>query len=160
MSSSAITELVARLKAGLARRAALAWMTVIGAALALTSLDTGLVADDWIHAAALRAHADMAGWSLSPVDLFRFADGDPAHTRALQDSGDFPWTASLHVKLAFLRPLSALTHLFDHAAWPDAPWLMHLQNVAWLAVAILGAGVAYRRLFGATWIAGLAALLF
>ncbi len=37
---------------------------------------------------------------------------------------------------------------------------MHLQNQAWLAIALVGLGAVYRRFLGKTWVAGLALLFY
>jgi hypothetical protein len=156
----AVPNLRDRLKGGLARRRAIAWLALLGALLASPSLPTGRVADDWVHAIVLTGKGAVIGFPMKSLDLFRFADGDPAHAQVLLDDGEYPWTANPRARLAFFRPLTALTHVADYALWPDSAWKMHAQNLAWLAVAIAWAAVVYRRVLGATWLAGFAALLF
>ena len=41
------------------------------------------------------------------------------------------WWAAPNFKIAFWRPLSALTHAIDLALWPKSAALMHLQTVGW-----------------------------
>jgi hypothetical protein len=158
MSWSVITK--ERIKAWLVDRRALAWIVAIGALLAAPSLDTGLVADDFFHAVVLRGKHGIDGLPLTPLNLFDFAHGDPANAQALMDRGLFAWSADPFLRLSFWRPLAALTHVADYALWPDAPWAMHAQNLFWFALTILFAARLYRRFLGATWIAGLATLLF
>lgn len=139
-----------------AARVVIALSLLLGCA----SLDTGLGADDHIHALILRGSEEFAGWSRHPLDLFRFADGDPAHARQLMNEGVFPWWADREAKLAFFRPLAALTHWADHRLWPDAPSLMHLQSLLWLGVLLVLVHRLYARLIAPRWLAALALLLF
>jgi hypothetical protein len=64
------------------------------------------------------------------------------------------------LRLAFFRPLAGLTHWLDYQLWPEVPALMHLHSLAWLGAIVAVATLFYRRMLGAVWIAGLAALLF
>jgi hypothetical protein len=136
--------------------------TVVAVALLLScaSLDAGLGADDHIHSLLLRGSEPIAGWSRTPLDLFKFADGDPANTFALMEEGIFPWWADPHAKLAFLRPVTAMTHWVDHHLWPDSAWLMHLQSVLWFAALLMLVQRLYARLIEPGWLAVAALLLF
>jgi hypothetical protein len=127
--------------------------------LTASSLWGGLAADDFLQAILLR-HLPFPTPMSGPLDLFRFASGDPVNAKALMSVGQFQWTAEPTARFAFFRPLSAATHILDYALWPDSPWIMHAENVAWFALAILGAGAVYRRFLGPSWVAGLAVLLF
>ena len=140
-----------------------ALLVMVGVVLALPSLFGGLQLDDYgIRESVL----DCRPWGLpSPGALqpFSFLDGDPSHTRALIDRGVMPWWTNPHCRIRFMRPLTAVTHIADHRLWPNHPWLMHLQNLAWFGLLIWVAAVAYRRLMGRDsppWVAVLAALLF
>jgi hypothetical protein len=148
-----------RAKRWLAGRYASAWIALVGATLCAPSLATGLAADDYLHALPLR-HLPVPVPQRSAFDLFRFANGDPNLVRTMMERGQFLWTSDPSARVAFFRPLAAATHVLDYALWPNSPALMHLQNVAWYFAAILGAGMVLRRLLGATWVAGLATLLF
>jgi hypothetical protein len=123
------------------------WVVLAGVLLAAPSLTTGLCADDWYH--QLRAVGPaLPGMAPRSLDLFTFADGNPAHARALADVGVFPWWADPEVKLAFFRPLTALTHDADHALWPHSPLLMHAHSLFWFALALVAAGAVFRRFLG------------
>lgn len=139
------------------------WFAV-AAALLLTapSVTTGLAADDWLHQliACGRADAVLPGLPSGRLDLFSFAGRDPSSVPRLVDAGLFPWWTDRRVELAFWRPLSSLTHLLDWVAWPHAPWLMHLHNLAWFALALVAVAAFYRRFLGAGAAAGLATLLY
>jgi hypothetical protein len=161
MSSSGTTKVSARdrLKAWLATRRATWWIVAFGILLTTPSLTSGLVADDYLHALTLRG-LPFPQPQAGRFDLFRFADGNLAKAQALMDKGQFPWPADPTTRFAFFRPLSAATHVLDYALWPGSPWLMHLQNLAWFALALLGVAAVYRRFLGHTWVAGLALLLY
>jgi hypothetical protein len=149
----------ARLKEKLASWWSVVGVAVLAALLTSPSLRTGLVFDDYFFAVVLRK-LPLTLPQKRPLDLYRFADGDPKTARALMDTGTFAWTSDPSVRNAFLRPLSALTHVLDYAVWPRCATAMHAQSILWLALAVAGAALVYRRLLGATWIAGLAALLY
>src|SRR5688500_18786446 len=92
------------------RRAAAFAIIVLGALLASPSIFTKPVADDLLHQLSLRETPGISGLPPRDVDLFRFASGDPARTRAMMNEGVFPWWTDLTVRLAFFRPLSGITH--------------------------------------------------
>ena len=48
----------------------------------------------------------------------------------------------------------------DFLLWPELPALMHLHSLLWLALLAWAATLLYRETLGATWAAGLAALLY
>jgi hypothetical protein len=143
----------------LGARVAPAAAIALGVALSLPSLNTGLSADDWIQK-AFAVGPTMAGLERRPLDYFSFADGVVAHAQALVDHGVYPWWTDVHVRLAFFRPLAALTHALDWRLFPSRPWLMHLHNLVWLALALAAVGFVYRRLLRPPWLATLALLLY
>lgn len=136
------------------------WASVFAVLLSLPSIVTGLQVDDLLHKAALRHIAPYAGFVKSPLQLFTFFDGDATRTNRLVGEGVFAWWTGPALRLSFFRPLSALTHWLDHALWTDAPWLMHVHSYLWVALAVWLATRLYRGVLGATWIAGLAAVMF
>jgi hypothetical protein len=128
--------------------------------LVLPSLAGGLAVDDHIHRVAVHGHAAVPSTPRSGFDLFGFFDGNPQTTRALTDRILGLWTIPGDIRIAFLRPLSSLTHAFDHVVWPGHPWVMHLQNVVWYGLLVYAAGVAIRRTLGTGATAAVAVLLF
>lgn len=135
----------------------------------LPALKVGLVADDLVQRAVeLRPDQLPAGLqdtgmpqnsgSLGTVlhDLF------PGITRMAQakDYGVLPWWAPDDLRLGLWRPLTAFTHWLDYRLFPDSPALMHAENIACFAAIVFLAAIIYRKLMGAGWAAGLAALLF
>lgn len=133
---------------------------VLGLAVLSPSLWSGLVADDLLHALMLRDDPGLRGLNRHPLDLFRFADGDPATARALVNEGVFPWWSDPRARLAFFRPLASLTHLVDHRLWPERPALMHLHSLAWFGLAIVVVARVYRRFGKASFGFSLPLLLF
>ena len=95
-----------------------------------------------------------------PTGIFRAIAGDSERIREAIERGFLPWWAAEDLRVAFFRPLSvSLTHL-DYALWPGSARLMHAHSLLWLAALVAVATAAYRRLLGATSLAGFAALLY
>jgi len=132
----------------------------VGVLLVTPSLGVGLVVDDLFHELMLRNEPGMAGLSYRPLDLFRFATGDPAANHALIDEGVFPWWTDPRALLSFCRPLSSFTHWLDYQLFPEHPYLMHAHSLVWFGALVLVAGVVYRRIFAKGWHAGLALSLY
>jgi hypothetical protein len=128
--------------------------------LALPSLGAGWMLDDWFHRAVLLEKSRLGDLLGSPSEMFRFFHGDPERTGRLMDIGLYPWWTYSGLKAEFLQALTVLTHRLDYALWPDSPVLMHAHSLLWLGAAVGLTAVFYRRMFGATWVAGVAALLF
>lgn len=149
-----------RFRAFLERPSLARWLVALGALLCLPSMGTGLQVDDLLHTALLRGLSPYAEHGQGALRLFTFFDGDPARNRAMTAEGLFPWWTGETIRLSFCRPLSALTHWLDHAAWTELPFLMHVHSFLWLALAIALATSLYRRLLEVKWVAGLAALMF
>ena len=148
-------------------RRALSWrwspLAAIALALALTapSLTIGLVADDWIQVLVGRGQQSrLPGLPKSSLDLFSFAGHSVGGNVTARDSGLYPWWTDLDVKLAFFRPLASLTHSIDWRLWPQSPFLMHLHNLVWFALALAAVALFYRRFCLDPAVAGLATLLY
>jgi hypothetical protein len=124
------------------------------------SLTLGWQTDDYVHRAALTRPEGTEALARSPAELFAFVRGDQQANRAAIASGHLPWWAPLHLRLAFFRPVTGLTHWLDYRLWPDTPVLMHVHSLIWFGATVAAATIFYRRVFRGAWIAGLAALLF
>ncbi len=136
----------------------LPWALAALAALLVTpALGTGLVVDDYVIRAIEIGAVPVPG-TLRPFDVFRFTDG--SDVRRLMEAGIVPWWTSPGVRLAFFRPLSSASHWLDFQLFPGSPVAMHAVSLAWLAATVAVAALLYRRLLGAGWVAGLAALFF
>ena len=134
----------------------------LGLLLASPSLWGGLTMDDYTIRAAVMNCELADGVSANPWEPFTFLDGDRRTWRMIE-AGLLPWWTDPDCRLAFWRPLTAVTHMLDYRVWPDQPWLMHVQSLLWFGLLIGSAGVLYRRMIGpprAAWAAALAALLF
>lgn len=137
-------------------------LVLLGLLLALPSLWGGVQLDDFTIRTAVRG-SDSVGLAGSPWEPFTFLDGDPQLTRKLMDRGYVPWWTDPHCRLAFMRPLTAATHMLDYRVWPDRPGLMHVQSLLWFGLLIWAVAVLYRRLIcrrAPAWVAALAGLLF
>ena len=135
----------------LASRHAPALAAVLGGMLALPTLGVGELLDD--HLVRAWALGSGARW-----DAFVFVPRGGLAT--LQEQGMIGWWASDDLALRFLRPLSSLSHAIDHALWPQAVWLMHLENVVLYALLCWLAARLVTRLHGPGLAVGVAALVF
>jgi hypothetical protein len=135
-------------------------MVLVAALLAIVltapSLFAGMAFDDFFQ--KLRAQGkDPFGHH--PLDIFTFCWG-PADVVKARETGIFPWFTQPQTRLAFLRPLASVTQYLDYTLWPQKPWLMHLQNLAWYGAAVALVAALYRRIVHREWVAGLAALMY
>lgn len=135
-------------------------LALLAFALAIPALWSGFLVDDYFHRAAFTQVDGYADLFSRPLMMFSFVDGDPVRTRRLMNLGVAPWWTVDGLLLAFWRPLTALTHWLDYALWPNTPSLMHLHSLLWLMILVVIAALLYRRIMGAGWVAGLAALLY
>ena len=130
-------------------------LAVLAPLLLLPALGAGWQFDDHFHRSRIAGYGDA-----NPIQIFVPYDGDPAHNLRQMEAGTLPWWASLDLHLAFLRYTSTLTTLLDYQLWPRYPAWMHLHSLLWLSAVIVAAALLYRIVLGATWVAGLAALLY
>jgi hypothetical protein len=131
----------------------------IVAALVLVAptLAAGFALDDYVLFDRLeRPASEWAG--SAPLDLFRWTD--PAHNQHLMDGAGLAWWTHPGTTIAFMRPLSSLTHVLDHWLWPRRPMAMHLQNLVWFALLLGLAATAYAELLDSRWVAGVACAMF
>ncbi|MHC4623653.1 MAG: hypothetical protein ACYS4W_07090 [Planctomycetota bacterium] len=138
------------------------WAGLLGILLTLPSLGTGLLLDDYHHKLLMMDSESVVRVLESPVDMFRFFDGDTERMAELVDYGLCPWWTYMGEGLrgAFWRPLASTTHWLDYVLWPDCPALMHAQSVLWYGAVAMAAAFLYRRFMSAAWVAGLAVLMF
>lgn len=135
------------------RPSMLALMAVV---LALPSLGAGWIADDLIHRSVVIGEHPVMQPGAS--DLFRFSSGRAEDWLPVVRSG-YGWWMAKDLRLAFFRPVTAWTHLFDHLVVGAVPWLHHLHSLLWAALAALVVRLILRRWLPAP-IAALAALLW
>ena len=145
-----------RLRTLLGSRWALALAVASTLLLAAPALRVGFVLDDHVHRETLQRVESRPQVAMT---LFRFV-ATPAEVATWRTVGGFPWWTSPDLRLAFWRPLTALTHWLDYRLWPDSAPLQHAQSLAWGGLMTLLAGLFFRRFLGATAVAGLATLLY
>lgn len=128
----------------------------------LPSLWAGLMGDDYMHYAILKAEnlPIEKPDDLSLFGLFSFINGDPERNRRAMDLGVIPWWTYDGMKYAFWRPLAEITHWIDHQLWPRSPALMHLQNVLWYLGLCFMAFKLYQRTLATAGIVLLALALY
>jgi hypothetical protein len=136
------------------------FVAALAVLLCISSLWLGLQNDDHVLRLVLSDPPLDPEWTRSPFNAFSFVDGEEELIRRAVEEGRIPWWTHPKLKLAFLRPVTSITHWIDFNVWPDLPWMMHLQSLLWFAGAIIAAALLYRRLLVPAWTAGLAALLF
>ena len=135
-------------------------IAILAILLTLSSLNVGLRMDDYYHKLLMDGSDSPIRLLDSPLDMFKFFDGDPDHTTEIMDYGFFPWWTYKGIKGAFWRPLASITHWLDYILWPDSPLLMHAQSVLWYGALVAAVAFLYRRFISIAWVAGLAALLY
>ena len=140
-----------RLERSLASPRAPLWAAAVALLLCLPSLPAGEFLDD--HLMGAQARAGLPAW-----DRYRFVE---AHEVAeLREQGTFGWWSADQLHVSFFRPISALTHALDHALWPDAVWLMHLESTLIYALLTWLVARLIQRVHGPGLVAGVAGLVF
>jgi hypothetical protein len=135
-------------------------VAVLAVILTLPSLKAGLIGDDYHHKLLMSGSKSIVKLLDSPIDMFRFFDGNPERIFKLKDYGFLPWWTYENVKGAFWRPLASITHWLDYILWPNSPPLMHLHSLLWYGALVMAVAFFYRRFATIPLIAGLAALLY
>ena len=146
------------LRRALEARHADLYIVALGFVLLLPSLDTGLAADDYLHAIMLDEPCPLPGFARAPLDIFRFCD--PREFAKLFEQGVFSWWDDPAARLAFLRPVSALTHVLDHELFRLNGPLLHLHSALWGLVLLLGVRALYQTLAPDRFVANLALALY
>jgi hypothetical protein len=146
------------LRRGISAAHADLYIVVLGFLALLPSLDTGLAADDFLHAVMLDEPCPLPGFARAPLDIFRFCD--PREFGELFRQGIFSWWDDPAARLAFLRPVSAITHVIDHALFRLNGPLLHLHSALWSLVLFLGVRALYLTLIPDRFVANLALALY
>jgi hypothetical protein len=100
---------------------------------------SSFMADDFMQLGVLEGVTPAADWT-GRFDLYTIADGNPAHLRAMQDAGLFPWFAPPDFEMRFFRPLSSALLVLDHAVFGLHPRGYRLHGVAWALVLVAAVG--------------------
>jgi len=145
----------------LEQRPALAWFAVLGMFFGASAVGPRLVFDDYVLGLLARGEPKMSGLIRGRFDLFDFTTGERTINHQLMDQGLLlPWWSDQELKVAFYRPLSALSHRLDFALWPGSPRAMYLHSLAWMGLVVALAACLFRALESSVWLASLSALLF
>jgi hypothetical protein len=143
------------LRGGLTHRHLLVIVVVLGVIITAPALGRGWgFEDDVLHRTTLLS----ASLPTALRELYVFLD--PSKNARLMDLGVIPWWTLETVRVAFFRPLAALTHWLDYQLWPDSAALMHAHSILWYVGVCALVTLLYRRFYGRTVVAGLAAFLF
>ncbi|MGB1698654.1 MAG: hypothetical protein ACPHRO_01790 [Nannocystaceae bacterium] len=109
-----------------------AWLVVVLAgctALYSTCLDVDYAADDFWQIAAIEG---LFGADANALNLYVFAESNPATTQGHIVRGSLPWWTVPGWEFAMVRPLSSLTIALDHWLAPRAVWWHHVHSLFWL----------------------------
>lgn len=150
----------ARLARVVSSRAFLVIAAVLAVVLLLPSLRAGFMMDDYAQWFWMRGGTGAPGGPRGSWDLFRFQGPERESFAIAMDRGFWPWWTNPEMRLAFFRPLTAITHAIDHALFPNSPALMRLESALMYAGGVVVVGLLYRRFLGATVAAGLATLMY
>ncbi|HKP60657.1 MAG TPA: hypothetical protein VJV78_28210 [Polyangiales bacterium] len=121
------------------------------------SIFSGFSLDDYILLYQMDAPAGEWAGS-APFDLFRWMN--PEHDRRLIDGGGMPWWTYEEARLGFMRPISSLTHTFDHVLFGKSAVFAHVHSVLWFALLLVVAARAYATLIEDRWVVGVATAMF
>ena len=148
------------------------FLVLLCAALLLSpAIFTGFSLDDYILRTITLQNHFFPNQPDSPLDAFVLFQNDNQGMRQWIERGLLPWWTHPKMRMAFWRPLSAVTHWVDFKLYPGAPWLMHVHNLVWYGMLGMLGLILYRRFFPAycqasfsaeriLQIAGIAALLY
>lgn len=136
-------------------------VALLAVLLATPALFVGYQADDYVQQAILNGVEPVEGPQRDPVmDLFAFFDGDEDRNGRLRDAGVSPWWADLSLRARLWRPVTAVTHVVDHALAPGNSVFAHAHSLGWLFLLCLLAAHLFRVVHGPGLVAGLAALMY
>src|SRR5919198_3083076 len=160
LARSLAKRIAAALRVAVTHRVFLPALIGLTVALLIGSIWAGLLLDDYVLLAILSGSDPVSHLYPSRLDIFNFFDGTPERMSRMLDLGLLPWWSFPGTRLAFWRPVSALTHWLDYAAWRQHPALMHVQSLAWFGGLVAAVGLMYRQLMGAGCAVGIATLLY
>ncbi|HYO72056.1 MAG TPA: hypothetical protein VEU33_38875 [Archangium sp.] len=127
----------------------------VAVVLGLPTLGMGFALDDNLHLLIFEGR-----WPLgSPMDLFRFAGGDPEGMRRIVQEGPYPWWTLPELKIAFWRPLSSALETLDYRLFGRNAVGYHVHSVLWYLGVVALFGAMLRRVVPGS-LAVLALLLF
>lgn len=146
--------LPAKLKEILGLPRAYRWVVLFALLLSMPSLSIGLQADDFDMENVVRQDGPFGYISTTPIEP------DARALNEMRNLGRYPWWVNETLRLSLYRPLSMFTHWLDFSLWPNAPWLMHLENCLIYALLVLVVALTYRSLGLTPFVQGLATLFY
>ena len=149
-----------RIAGAIERRHAPLALAVLAVLFTFPSLWSGYYQDDHLIRLRFQGFPNLAGIQGAIYDTCVFGDGVPEQNHARMEHGMLPWWTPEHWKIAFFRPLCALTHWIDWKLFGDRAWVMHVHNLVWYGLFVFALALLYRRLIAPGWVAALAGLLF
>ena len=102
---------------------------------------------DCIHIGVLEGIMDYPG--MSPLNLYRFADGNQEHMTNVLSSGYFAWFSSLHWKIIFARHIPSLLMAVNHKISGMNPLGYIIHSLLWYIALIALLGLLFDRILGA-----------
>lgn len=135
-------------------------LATVATLLVSPSLFIGFHLDDLTHRHLFSSLPGAAFLREAYESPFGIANGQPETTRQQIEHGMAPWWTPGDLLISLWRPVSEATHALDAALWPDNAFLMHLQNLAWYFALVVLATQLYRAFWGATTLAGVAAMFY
>ncbi len=148
-------------------------LALVAVIVSLPAVGTGFLNDDYMHRAILIGPTDyvsrLSEVGLAPDDSGRlgtilsdlYIAVHPAkNLESLKAYGSLPWWTYEGYRVAFWRPVAALTYWLDYRLFPNSTALMHVHSILWFGAVVFVLAILYRRFIGTAWIASLAALLF
>ncbi len=124
------------------------YLGLLTVALVSPSFFVGLNLDDFLHRYCGLELPGSKEICPSYLSFFTIIPGVPRLTHRLMEDGFAPWWTNENLRVAFLRPVTSLTHRLDYLLFPESPFLMHLHSALWLAGAVYVATLLYRRVMG------------
>jgi hypothetical protein len=149
-----------RLKSWLSRSLSRKAILLLGVILVLPSISHRLVLDDYLLALTQISAPPADGVPHSWLDLFVFGKPGKVNDGFMERGILLPWWTYREYRVAFFRPLSALTHDLDGWLWPHSPVMAHVQSIAWYVLLLFVVLSLYEKFSRSAWLAGLAFLLF
>jgi hypothetical protein len=124
------------------------------------ALFIGFNMDDWYILAVLRGMPAWPELRLPWWQMYSEVPGTPGALGRMLDRGMLPWWTSPELRVAFLRPLAAVTHLVDYRLFGLSARIPHLESLLLYAAVVVCAAAFFRRVMGAGLAAGLAAAFY
>ena len=136
------------------------YVALLAVLLVLPTIGSGLMLDDYAHRSLFVPGSRAQGGPRGDWDLFHFQGADEGYFNLQLERGLFPWWTSRGLRLAFMRPLTSLSHALDYRAFPDVPAIMHAENIALYGLVAGIAALFYRRIIADPMVAGIAGFLY